>query len=154
MMAHKYSLGLVGDGYSICEYGLLRIIDNQVLLCGTHLAKFCEEFDGQWVELAICSPNPADPTPMDALIEPLVRKVQSLGLTTVSSCQGHIDPNIWWRHPFVTIWKPFINLPTIDSWEMAQVGINLWNLRAKGNANNEEELAALQSTIPDELAIL
>ena len=153
MKQHEFSLKLVGQGYSIREYGLLRILDGQVLLCGTHLATFAKEFDGKWVELAICTPNPPDPTPMDDLIAPMVAKLQERGITTVSSCQGHIDPEIWWRHPFVTCWgKP--DVPVASTWAITEVGLNLWNLHAIGLANNEEELAALQAKIPDQMKVL
>lgn len=150
---HNYSLKLSGDGYAMWEYGLLRVLDGSVLLCGTNLATFAKEFDGQWVELAICSPQPSDPTPMDPLIEPLVRRLQKLGYTTVSSCQGHIDPEIWWRHPFVTFWgKP--NILIAPTWDLTQVGLNLWNLHVKGVADTEEQLAFLQALIPDQLEAL
>lgn len=154
MKQHTYSTRMIGDGYSIHEYGLLRILDNQVLLCGTHVAKFCEEFDGKWVELVVCSPQPLDPTPMDPLIEPLVKKIQSLGFTTVSSCQGHLDPDIWWRFPFVTFWgRP--DIPVASTWMIEPTGqINLYNLRAIGVASTEEELTALQARIPDQMAVL
>lgn len=154
MVKHNFSLGLKGDGYAISEFGLLRILDGSVLLCGTNMADFAKEFDGCWVELVICSPTPNDPTPMDPLIEPLVRKLQYLGHTTISSCQGHVgDPDIWWRHPFVTFWKK-PDLTVAPTWELTQVGTNLWNLHAKGVANTEEELAKLQASIPDQLSIL
>lgn len=154
MAQRRYHLGLVKDGYAISEYGLLRILDGCVLLCGTNLADFAKEFEGRWVEVAFASPNPVDETPFDPLIEPLVRKLQALGYTTVSSCQGHVnDPDIWWRHPFVTFWdRP--DVPVADTWEVVQVGTRLWNLRAKGMADTQEELAELQSRIADQMAVL
>jgi hypothetical protein len=80
--------------------------------------------------------------------------LQALGFKTVSSCQGHVgQPDIWWRHPFVTFWgKP--DVPIASTWELAQVGTNLWNLRAIGLADTQEELDKLQALIPDQMAVL
>lgn len=149
---HTYSLGLKGDGYAVSEYGVARIIDGCLILCDCNVIDLAREFEGKWVEIAICSPQPPDETPLDPHIEPLVRKLQDIGVTTISSCDGHMD-HARWRAPFVATWgKP--SIPVASTWEWEQIGANIYHLRAKGDATNQQELEALWPLIEDQLKVL
>lgn len=160
MAEHKYSLGTVGFGHAVYEYGKIEIIDGRVYSCSTNLADLLAEFQGHYVEIVICSPSPSDPIPMDPHITPLVKALQRRGVTTLSSCDGHLKPNFPIHFPFVAyLWPNYNPLEKPDfmiakGWRVEQTGTNVWRLRTIREAISENELPQLWATIEDQIAVL
>ena len=153
MAQRNYSLGLKGDGYAMMENGIVKILNDQVYICDLNIVDFAREFEGHWVEIAFCDPQPTAAVPIDPEIAPLVKALTNRGVLTLSSCAGHMLIENRVHYPFVSVYGP-LDVPLAEGWTITHIGTNVYRLRTIKEASSEEEIAELQATIKDQVAVL
>ncbi len=146
-MAYQYRMRTEGVT-SWMQSGTISIIDGRIYLCEWPLTELVQQFEGQQIEIAVA---PVESTyTMDPQIEPLVRALQSQGVRTVSSCQGHLNDPMHPPHPWVafagTLDHSLFKAITAVGWTVEGEPPLVRTLRAKAEAATEEELQALQNS--------
>lgn len=149
-MPYQWKVRFEGRGQGLNEYGILRVIDGRLLLCDGDLTAYVSQWEGKLLEVGFWLSEDSPELPPDPLVWPLVEALQARGVRTLSSCQGHMEPDKSHR-PYVSFYsddKPKVEVA--PGWEVLPVppdGSKVSQLRTRTEAGTEEELIRLQEML-------
>lgn len=142
------------DGYgdTYWSQGVVNIVEGRVFLDSTSLEQWMKRLEGQVVGFEFVTlPRLKDYGTFDASIQPLVSALQSLGIRTLNSCEGHMELhyNYLIKYPYIDFWAGDKDkLPSLPEAWTIQVGpsgdSDILRLRTKDEATDPDHLAQLQ----------
>lgn len=149
----KYAVRFEGHGSGINDRGIVRVIGGQAFFCDGNLIDYIRRYDGCTVEVAFWTSDDFEPFTMDPLIVPLVEAIQRRGITTLSSCQGHVGKEDATPYPFVSVYgKP--DIPVASGWTIEAIGTGVYRLRPNHRAVDEDDLKEMQASIHEQVSAL
>lgn len=142
-MNHEYEMSCSTTSWM--ENGIVTIHDGRIFLCEWPIIEFFKQFEGKHIEIAI---HPcASEYKIDSLIAPLVSALQSKGIDTVSSCQGHLGSDWLKPYPWVATKSEFYDTAfELFDFECVPEQYGLFTIKSRHKALDEKDLALLQES--------
>lgn len=150
----EYRVRFEGSGLGINNYGVLRVINEEIFICDSNLLDMIRHYDGKWAEVAFFMSDEIPAVPMDPLIEPLVQALNGRGIVTLGSCEGHLNDTEKKTFPYVSYFTTSLVFPLHPKWIVEEIGTHVSQLRTIKSASTPEELKALQESIGEQTAAL